>query len=94
MARSSGLPVCGVALAGYIVVFRRFRLSALLGTAIGDFCSAAIYVPIYVMMLSVHLRSAPLLDIIVQTVYLGRFATVLGFVAFNRAVTTSAPSPP
>lgn len=80
------LLIAAVLWAFYIVVFRRTRLSALHATAIVAVGSAISYLPIYVAFLPSELGSAPLTDIVTQSLYQGGLTTVVGLLAFNRAV--------
>jgi drug/metabolite transporter (DMT)-like permease len=72
--------------AGYVIVLRRTRLPALHATAIVSVGSAAAYLPVYAAFLPVGLGHAPLSDIAAQAVYQGGLTTVVGLIAFNRAV--------
>ena len=72
--------------AGYVIVLRRTRLPALQATAIVAVVSAVLFLPVYIALLPIGLARAPLADIAVQAVYQGGLTTVIGLVAFNRAV--------
>jgi drug/metabolite transporter (DMT)-like permease len=72
--------------AGYVIVLRRAGLPALHVAAIVSVGSAIAYLPIYAAVLPAGLRHAPLADAAVQAIYQGGLTTVLGLVAFNRAV--------
>ncbi|MDQ0474515.1 DMT family transporter [Labrys wisconsinensis] len=77
--------------AGYVLVLRRSGLTALHATAIVAVGSAVLYLPIYAAVLPVGLGQAPLADIVLQAVYQGGLTTVLGLLAFNRAVALLGP---
>lgn len=72
--------------AGYVIVLRRAKLSALHATAIVAVASAAVYLPLYTAFLPIGLREAPVSDIAVQALYQGGLTTVVALFVFNKAV--------
>lgn len=71
----------------YVIVMRRSQLPALHATAIATVLSAIFYLPIYIVALPKGIGHTQWSDIIVQMVYQGALTTVVGLLAFNRAVT-------
>jgi drug/metabolite transporter (DMT)-like permease len=72
--------------AGYVVVLRQAQLPALTATAIVAVGSALLYLPLYAALRPAGFGQAPLADIAVQAIYQGGLTTVVGLVAFSRAV--------
>lgn len=72
--------------AGYVVVLRRAGIAPLHATAIVAVGSALVYLPCYAAWAPADMDRAPLADIVVQAIYQGILTTVVGLLAFNRAV--------
>lgn len=72
--------------AAYVIFVRRSGISALHATALAAVISAIFYLPLYLVFFDKNITTAPLNDIITQAVYQGIFTTIIGLVAFNRAV--------
>lgn len=72
--------------AAYVIALRGSGINALHATAIAAVISAIFYLPIYFIALDSNISTAPWNDIVTQAIYQGAFTTVIGLVAFNRAV--------
>ena len=72
--------------AGYVIVLRRTGLAPLHATAIVAVGSSILYLPLYALFLPVGIGGAPLFDVAVQAFYQGGMTTIVGLLAFNRAV--------
>lgn len=77
--------------AGYVLTVRRSAIPALQATAIVAVGSAAIYLPLYALALPKNLMEAPILDILVQSVFQGILVSVIAVFAFNRSAEHLGP---
>lgn len=79
--------------ATYTVVLRRSRLDGLHATAIAAVASAAVYLPIYFMLVGPQrLLAAPGHELLWQGIYQGVLTGVVSMVLFGRAVALIGPS--
>lgn len=78
--------IAAILWAAYVITLRGSGISALQATAIAAVTSAIFYLPVYFVALDSHLSTAPWSNIITQAMYQGVLTTVVGLVAFNRAV--------
>ncbi len=72
--------------AAYVIALRGSGISALHATAIAAVISALVYLPLYLCFFEKNITTAPWEDILTQAIYQGIFTTIIGLVAFNRAV--------
>ncbi len=72
--------------AAYVIALRGSGISALHATAIAAVASAIFYLPVYLIWLDKNITTAPVADLVTQSVYQGILTTIIGLVAFNRAV--------
>ncbi len=79
--------------AAYTVVLRRSRLDGLHATAIAAVASAAVYLPIYFLLVGPQrLLATPAFELLWQGVYQGVLTGVVSMVLFGRAVALIGPS--
>ncbi len=81
----------GVMWAGYALIVRRAGIPALHATAIVAVGSAILYLPIYATALPKQVFSAPVTDIVMQTVFQGVLVSVVAVFAFNRSAEQLGP---
>lgn len=72
--------------ATYTVLVRRWRLAAIPATASVAVLSAAVFLPLYALVLPSRLASAPWGEIAFQAIYQGLFAVVIAGILYTRAV--------
>lgn len=78
--------------ATFTVLLRRWQLEAVRATAIVSVLSAALYLPVYLLVLPVGLGDLGWPTLIVQGVYQGLFSVILALLAFTFAVRTLGPA--
>jgi len=78
--------------ASYTVALRRLGVAALDATAVVSVLSAALYLPVYILVLPHRLGDAAWEEILFQGLFQGVGSGIVALVAYNRAVALIGPS--
>lgn len=86
-------PTASLSWALYTVLARRWSVAPMQSAAIVFVLSAALCVPIYLLVWGPRFLEAPLHDLLVQGIYQGLFATIVSLVLYMRAVRSLGAGP-
>lgn len=85
------LALTGMLWASYTAIVRQKRVPALNATALVAVGSAALYLPVYALVLPKQIAAVPLSDILLQAVFQGVLVSVIAFYAFTRSTELLGP---